>query len=352
MRIEFVRLASDSDFETLEREWRALEEDADGSFFQSWTWIGCRLRSRFADPFLVRATENGAVVALALFNRRGPPLLRTFWLHETGFPAEDSVFIEHNGPLMARGRETLLKPMLARALQHGRLILSGVNDAVRDAALSIGWCHVRATRPTPYASLNSASEADWLAKLGTSTRYQLRRSRRRYEMDGRLVVKRASNVDEGLAFLGELATLHQARWISRGHRGAFAEPAFVVFHQTLVARGLPRGEVDLLRVSVDTEAGARVIGYLYNLCWRNRIYAYQGGFDYAAASPHETPGLTCHHAAIEVAISSRFACYDFLAGEARYKTNLGNGQATLHWLDVAKTWTPYGARSIARRWLR
>ena len=104
------------------------------------------------------------------------------------------------------------------------------------------------------------------------------------------------------------------------------------FHRALLARGVPTGEVDLLRVA----AGPRVIGYLLNLRAHCRVHAYQSGFDYANAGPHEKPGLTCHHAAVERARAMGDREYDFLAGDARYKRSLSTGSRDLHWL----TWTP------------
>src|SRR5579859_4906923 len=149
MHIELVRPGCDMpgrstppDWSALEREWRTLEAAADGSLFQSWTWLGCRVAARFTDPWLLRASVAGQVVGLALFNRTGPRLARTLWLHETGRRDQDSVFIEHNGPLLARGHAALLRPMLAAAARHGRLMLSGVDDAVLAAAQAVGRCHV------------------------------------------------------------------------------------------------------------------------------------------------------------------------------------------------------------------
>jgi hypothetical protein len=84
-----------------------------------------------------------------------------------------------------------------------------------------------------------------------------------------------------------------------------------------------------------------VVGYLYNFRYRDRVLAYQSGFDYAASGPHgkgghAKPGLTCHHAAIVRARAEGAVSYDFLAGGDRYKTSLANAATTLHWLDVAR----------------
>ncbi len=338
MNIELIHPQSDRDWAALESEWRDLEARADGSFFQSWTWVGCRARERFTDPCLFRAVDAGVVAGLALFNRGVRPLLGlgrpTLSLHETGRARDDAVFIEHNGPLIARGRNDLRQPILAAALRHGRLILSGVGDEVLAAAGAVGRCQATASRPAPFADLTGMDETRWLARLGRSTRYQLRRSLRHYEAAGRLTTRRAADLAEALAFLGELRALHQARWVARGARGAFAHPAFMTFHTALIERGLPRGEVDLLRVSAAGPQGAKPVGYLYNFRWRDRVYAYQGGFDYADAGPHQTPGLTCHHAAIVAAITAGYGIYDFLAGEARYKTSLGTAEAPMYWLTL------------------
>lgn len=361
MRIEMIRpdnsatASADAGWSALGRVWRALEAEAECSVFQSWTWLGVAVAQRFNDPWLLRATgADGRVVGLALFNRTGPKLARTLWLHETGRRRHDSVFIEHNAPLLAHGHEHLLRPMLALAARHGRLVLGGVGEAVLLAARSIGGCHIATTRPAAFVALRDChNEAVWLATLSRSTRYRLRRSRRAYEAgagEGRLTLRAAGDVAEALAFLDALAVLHQASWTGRGQPGAFVEPAFTAFHRALVARGLPRGEVRLLRISTrggdGSGDGGVVLGYLYNLCWQGRVYAYQSGFDFASAQSHQLPGLTCHHLAIADAIDRHMQIYDFMGGAARYKTSLGHASIDLHWLQIMR---PSGIHDIWRR---
>src|ERR1700690_1183301 len=102
MHIELVRPGGDPpDWPAVEREWRTLEKQADCSLLQSWTWLHCRVAARFTDPWLLRATEAGRLVGLVLLNRTGPAFARTLRLHETGGRGEDSVFVEHSGPLLA-----------------------------------------------------------------------------------------------------------------------------------------------------------------------------------------------------------------------------------------------------------
>lgn len=146
-------------------------------------------------------------------------------------------------------------------------------------------------------------------------------------------------------WLEAMLPLHEATWSARGIASGFLAAPVQRFTRALIERGVERAEVDVLRVS----AGPRVVGYLLNLVAAGRVLAYQGGFDYAGAGPHEKPGLTCHHAALERARAAGAVEYDFLAGDARYKRSLSNGVRSLHWC----TWKPrpalFGVEAIVRR---
>ena len=324
----------------LEAQWRALEVRSRCSFFQSWTWIGCRIAQRFTAPRLARAFYDGALVGLALFNRSALALApRTLWLHETGHASEDRVFVEHNGPLVAdecadEARLAILRTALAEA---GTLVLSGVDASVLAAAAGLGVCHVRAVRPAPFASLDGIDEAGWRAGLGSATRAQLGRSRRRLEALGPVTWRQTCDAGGARAELDRLAALHQARWQRAGAPGAFAEPAFVRFHAELLARAMPRGEASLGWLA----AGDRHLCMLYEFRWGGTVFAYQSGVD-MEASPQASPGLVAHAHAIGDALRAGYQRYDFLAGEARYKRNLGDGVTDLTWLELSDRWTARG----------
>lgn len=323
----------------LEAEWRGLELHADCSFFQSWTWIGCRIAERFVAPRLARAVEEGRTIGLALFNRRGVRLAPgALWLHQTGDAREDSVFIEHNAPLVMAGEARITRAILQHALEQGGVVmLGGIDDATLALGLDLGLSHVRARRDAPYASLTGGGAGAWRRGLGRATRAQLGRSQRRLEALGPLSWRKAGDVPEALEFLAGLATLHAVSWSRRGRPGAFAEPAFARFHASLIARGLPRGEVSLWRLAV----ADRPVGYLYNFHWRNQVLAYQSGFD-TERVPGASPGLTAHALAIADAEAAGCDRYDFLAGDARYKRNLGHAARSLHWLELASRRSAWG----------
>jgi CelD/BcsL family acetyltransferase involved in cellulose biosynthesis len=337
-----------ADWEAVGAQWRELEARAQGSFFQSWSWMGCLAAERFDRAVLMRARQGTRMAALALFNRRTNFLHNILILNETGTPSWDAAFIEYNGILAEPNddRATIAACLAAAARSHrrngwsgllgARLVLNGVDSAHIGMAGALGRVIHAQRRDVPTLDLAALRQAGHrhLDALSANTRSQLRRSLREYTERGPLAVTRADTCESAHAYLDALTRLHQSSWGRRGRPGAFADPVFGRFHHTLIDRCFDRGEVDLLRMT----AGPAVIGYLYNFRYRGRAMAYQSGFDYEAAGRHEKPGLTCHHLAIEYALDDGADVYDFLAGGDRYKRSLADGGDTeLFWATVALT---------------
>ncbi len=325
-----VRVEYPADVLSLAQRWQSFAAGVPCSFFQSWAWIGCFATERFDRPVLISVYRAGAPVAMALFNRRRHRL----WLVESGRPGWDTLFIEHNGVLLAPGeaqwQTEALRACLAAALRLGSVVMSGIGAAEWANLAGLQAIVVaQQTRSAPFVTLLDQP----LAHVSANTRYQLARSARRYGALGRLHVTRAGSAAEAHRFLDELASLHQRYWTGRGKPGAFADPRFLGFHHRLIdqTQDAAEGAVDLLRVT----AGDKVVGYLLNFRFRRRVYAYQSGFNYADAPAHAKPGMTCHQQAIAYYAAEGMGVYDFLAGDDRYKTSLANGQAEMHWVTLA-----------------
>jgi CelD/BcsL family acetyltransferase involved in cellulose biosynthesis len=331
--------------------WRALEARSEFSFFQSWTWVGCRLARRFPDPLLLAVQQDGADIALGLFNRSPSPLAgRTLRLNAHGARAVDAIYVEHNGFLHQSGRDDAVAATLRFLLaspEVDRLILPGVDDLHLEAARASGGALRVSTREAAHfldlAALPSGTDG-FLASRSANTRAQLRRSERAYAAQGKLTIARASNAVEALEWFEALGALHQTTWTARGKQGAFANPEFVAFHRELVQRGFARGETDLLRA----RAGDATIGYLYNFRHAGRVLSYQSGFAYPAEPGARKPGLTAHRLAIEMYRAEGMRVYDFLAGEDRTKTSLSNAEVFLNWLDLSPRWSRRGVATRLR----
>lgn len=323
----------------LEREWRALEPDCAGSVFLSWPWIAATGIGQGPDCVLVRVTDDGRTIALGFLGlgpRRllglRPPALH---LNESGAPVRDRIMTEYNGLLAVAGREDdAVRALLAalgsdKTLRQRDLLLSGVDDhwaaACRDHGLSIRL--LRPVQVAPFAALQIRPEHDLLAAMTRNSRQQIRRSFRYYESQTPLVVERAGDVPQALAWLERLEELHTRAWNRRGKVGAFADTAFMDFHRRLITDGFSQGVTDLLRV----RSGDTIIGYLYNLRWRHVVYAYQSGFHFHDQA-QARPGLVAHVLAMRLYRGEDMATYRFLAGEARYKTSLASGLDELTWM--------------------
>ena len=353
-----IEISGFRDFGILEQEWRALEaEAAPFSFFQSWTWVGCLAEERFPDPVLVRATEAGRVVGLALFNRRGASL----HLGESGEAGRDCIYVEHNGPLVAAGTVAELPGLMLRAAWGvpgiGRVVLSGVPPSLLAAAGGVGARQRQDEAPfVDLAAIGPGGgpgggpgEEGLLSALSSNTRGQLRRSLRHFAAMGPLALARPGSVAEEAEWFAALVSLHAARWQRSGLAGAFAEPFMGRFHAALLPRARARGEADLWRIA----AGAETLGYLYNFRHRGTAYAYQSGLREFPGMAQARPGLVGHWLAIGEARAAGLVRYDFLAGPARYKLSLATASAPLAWGERVPAASAAGVvalgRGLARR---
>jgi CelD/BcsL family acetyltransferase involved in cellulose biosynthesis len=348
-----VQITEVKDFGALGTRWRDLEQRAIGSFFQSWTWVGCLAAERFPDPVLVEATDAGRTVALGLFNRvRRRFGASTLYLGEAGSADLDSPYVEQNGILTEAGREAELTMLCLRPLAAAHdLVLSGVGQPVMQAAQTAATLvHTTRSQPAWFVDLAAIRHAggEYLATRSANTRQQLRRSDRFYQANGPITLQHASSLENAHAMLDRMAELHQTTWEGRGKPGSFASPMFRRFHHALLEAGFARREVTVTKISSDET----IIGLLYNFMWGNWISAYQSGFAYRDDVNRAKPGLTCHFAAIRDAMDQGFDVYDFLAGDDRYKRSLADQSNPVFWLEAGPFWSPRLLPRVLIRHLR
>jgi CelD/BcsL family acetyltransferase involved in cellulose biosynthesis len=166
--------------------------------------------------------------------------------------------------------------------------------------------------------------------LSRNTRQQLASSFRKCETPGTLKIEEANTAEVALQYFDALKDLHSQSWARRGMPHAFQRPYFEEFHRALIEAGVPSGAVQVLRISADAE----VIGYLYNLRYGNKVYAYQSGF--ADGDPDLRPGYVCHALAIEQCAQKGVTEYDFLCGDNRLKRSFGKTEYAMGWHRFAR----------------
>ncbi|HEX5354583.1 MAG TPA: GNAT family N-acetyltransferase [Aquabacterium sp.] len=328
----------------LEARWRELEARSNASFYTSWSWIGCWLHVLPSDlsPQLLVARHAGRIVGMGIVVRGKAKLLQVipvpcWYLHATGQESIDELTIEYNGFLVERGHEIDVKTTMVDHLLHqtevGRveiklasrqldLLARRVSHKQTQPQKAARNVIVRSTGFTSYMvnlAHVRASANGYLPLLSSNTRSQIRRSIAAYKALGELTVEEARTPQQAQAFMAELRKLHGQTWLGRGERSGFSfSPTALQFHDQLIEHGFERGEIQLLRVS----AGGQDVGYLYNLIHQGHVVYYQSGLRYGVLDKHDRPGLVCHSLAIEHNARAGHHCYDFAAGNYRYKDSL------------------------------
>jgi CelD/BcsL family acetyltransferase involved in cellulose biosynthesis len=325
------------DLPAAEAVWRALEPRADGSFFTSWTWVGSWLAATAVAARMLTAHEGGRVVAAGVFGSvpRGRLLL-----HETGNAAWDRLTVEYNDLLVARDAAEDPRPSCLAALAAQpdvrAIDLSGVDArwlaAASTAGLPVRLAHRRPTFAIRLDPADGGADAV-IDRLGPNTRAALRQTLRRL---GPVAGRSAASLAEAHAFLDALIALHQDAWRARGQPGAFADARVRAFHHHMVEQGWRAGTVELFAVS----GPGAPFAYLLNYCHGDVVHAYQSGI--ADGLPKRLkPGLTAHCVCAGHHARRGRRRYDLMAGDARYKRNLGAPAGDLLWI------TAYASRSTA-----
>lgn len=338
-----ITLSPLNDIDRLRDRWLDLQTRAVPSFFLTWTWIGRWLETTGATPLVLEARLGSRTVALALLqatDRRshGRVPAQCLYLHQTGHPNQDRLTIEYNGILADTDSAPGIVEQCIDALINKRfdapewdeLYLGGMDKAYAD--MLEGDRRIRLISQPKKATavdLHKIRESGqpYLQTLSSNTRQQVRRSIRLYEKQGPLCIEPAADVKTALCYLDQIGPMHIRHWNTKGQPSGFQDSFFVSFHQSLIAEGLPKGEIELLRVS----AGDAVIGYLYNFLYDQKVYFYLSAFQYHGDSKLK-PGLVSHSLAVDYYLDKGAALYDFMAGADRYKSSLGNTEQHLYWL--------------------
>jgi CelD/BcsL family acetyltransferase involved in cellulose biosynthesis len=156
-----------------------------------------------------------------------------------------------------------------------------------------------------------ATYEDYLATLGKSLRYDVRKLEKSLFTEGKAVVEPVTEdqIGEGLDILFEQ---HKKRWRKRGLPGAFLGRA-QAFHHDWGRLAIREGWLWLSILKLEGEP----IGAIYAMRLGQACYFYQAGFDPTKGSI--SPGTLLVAATIRRAIEEGLSQFDFLRGDEPYK---------------------------------
>lgn len=264
------------------------------------------------------------------------PIHRAY-LNTAGEEEGAGVSAEYNGVLLQPnvdpGTLQNLDEVLPR-LGVDELVAAGLTPKALDFLQQNlpGWATRVAWSEDPYIDLTAIRhrEATYRqAALSKNTRGQVNRTLNAYSKRGEIGIEIASSVERALEMLSELKRFHQATWVARGQKGAFASDNFCRFHELLIRSCFDSGGIMMTRVT----AGDQAIGLLYSFVDEGRILFYQSGFRYEEDNRFR-PGLATHVTAVEECLDRGYSEYHFLAGEdltPRYKKSLSTDVEMLAW---------------------
>lgn len=345
-QLKFTQYHPVDDYSLVEKHWRALLAECQHHYFLSWGWMSTWLNSlppqhgiRLIVGFI--GDEPALAFFAGLSNKKWGKLFRSrvVSLNTTGIPFFDKIYLEYNTVLVRPGL-TIDAEGLLHALDSfswDEFYLPGLSaqfvkhfdDLVNDSEKFNTVLEQKSA--ASFVDLEQVREAgmDYLRFLSSNKRSQIRRSIKEYEKEGEIKIQAAKTTEEALRFLDKLAALHQKEWQERGIQGAFSNEYFFQFHRDLVSGRFPHGEIQMLSISTPNT----LLGYLYSFIYDNRVYFYQSGLNYLPGNVYR-PGLVSHYYAILYNAETGKSVYDFMAGDADYKTSMATGSEDVYWIRI------------------
>lgn len=349
----------------LRDEWLDLEGRATPTVFLSWQWLGHWLHVYQPRAWVLKVREGERIVGLGLLvateeRRHGVMKSRCLRLHQTGHKLLDQIWIEYNGFLAEHGREdavanACLKYLCESMPDWDEFVIGAIDsdEADRFARTTGLHKHLRWAAPCFGVDLSELRRSGirYLDTLSRNTRYQINRSHRLYEKRGTVSLVRPDSVDEALEMFDRIGPRHLERWGGGPDQSGFANPDFVRFHRELIRFQWPDGGVDLVSLMV----GEEEVASFYNLIYDQVVYFYLGGM-LEETDNRLKPGLLGHGLCIEDYRHHGFHYYDFMGGNERYKSNLGQSHRHLVQVSLQRPRFKLKLEDVARRarnrWVR
>jgi hypothetical protein len=276
----------------------------------------------------------------------GPLPIKTLHLGTAGEPAADSVCVEYNSLLIQPADQSVfMKALLELLSDHptwDSLNFDGFDSIeLENGDLSFPEISVRKIESRYFdLQLIRDEEREVISGFGYSTRKNLRKNMKTY---GNLTTEWAETIEQAESIFSDLVTLHQTRWQKEGQPGSYASERFTRFHEALIQKLIPTGQMGLFRVKIDDA----VIGCVQVLIDRNRVLCYQGGS--AEYQGKLSPGVITDYLCIEECFQRGFDAYDFLAGNSHHKQKMSTHHSYLTWAQIQRPRWKFTALNALRK---
>lgn len=339
---QFTRfsLIQPNNLQDIEKIWVDFSLISEPCFFQSWPFIKQIIMSSPETHFYCLEIRNSynLIIGLCLFGEQTKyHLLKkktTYYLHQTGFPKKDQVYIEYNAPLFHPDHKMEALHHFMSFIQSrplNRFILSGIRSSLYSILTEYLKINTLSEQLSYGVNLDSlrANKQSYEDSLGKNTKRHLTKAKEHYKA---ISLDFAQDEDEASTFLLELAYLHNFSWRQRKITGAFENKDFLNFHRSLIKETFHQKKTHLVKVKGEKE----ILGYFYLFDQNGIISYYQSGILYKA-DQRIKPGLLAHAILIQHFLENGKSFYDFMAGNLSYKESLGKKHEILYWIEANVT---------------
>jgi len=324
-------------FKALEEQWLQLEKSSKTSFFLSWKWIGSWLKIIGDDQkiYVIKAQKNNLIVGLGLFVeqnivRHKCITSKQWYLHRTGLEAKDQIWIENNGFLMNEScKDETHNAIWHHLLEHK----NNVDEYIVYVAKKSSFTSLVIDNKK-YNQINELNEfgykvplkglsclQDYLSGLSKNTRQQFNRSIKHINKQGNVDFTIIEKPQDQIEIIDNTKHWHINKWHNTSTPSGFENREFSQFHNQLLKSLHPTASTILATLKLNGE----IIGCIYCLSHQNNVYFYL-----SCLKPFDDNkiklGLMMHIHMIDWLISNNnsYNQYDFMAGEARYKSSLSS----------------------------
>jgi CelD/BcsL family acetyltransferase involved in cellulose biosynthesis len=349
LRSERLRLSFHGDIAAIENEWRAFEENADGTVFQTFAWQSCWLQhiggpGGFQPLIAVLKTADGRILMLAPLAVGGRPF------RQLGWAASD--LSDYNAPLLAPDFEQCVSSGDFRAV-WGDMVRSLRRDPRFrfDLIVLDKMPETVGRQPNPFLALPVALNAsgaylthlidDWNAfyvgKRSSATRRRDRTKRKRLNDMGPVACTTPGDAEGTNQILTTLFAQKGRAFGQMGIVNFLALPGREAFFRAFATDPATRQLCHVSRLDV----GPTLAAANYGLIFRGRYYHVLASYDDGPVSRFG-PGAAHLHDLMRYAIEHGCNEFDFTIGDEPYKHD---------WCDTEIKLFDYRSAATLRGWL-
>ncbi|TKJ37261.1 hypothetical protein CEE37_14200 [candidate division LCP-89 bacterium B3_LCP] len=305
------------EFLKLEKKWRDLLGLCPcHTIFQTWEWIATWLDTHEEKPYIICVlTSNDELVAILPFHEVSKGIFSILRL--VGEPDSDYLDLIIKDGFERRVLNFFFDDILEETSSIGIVEFDSIHQESRLHSIlneksPEGFNLSISKKVCPYISLPKNWD-EFLTSLSSSTRYSVRRKKRKAEKDFRLHIDYAKTEEEFSKRMQNFIEQHQLRWQSMDKPGAFARDSFTMFHETVGLEFFRKGWARLYYLDFDNAPVATYYLFNYNNC----LLFYLSGFDTAFAK--YSPSMILMVKAIRDAIEEGMEEFDLMRGSGDYK---------------------------------